>query len=81
MLRWMCGVTRREIIRNEHYIDNYRVVPAITNIVEKRVDWYGQVRRTIKERMVRRLLDRDTTENTKRALKPKVGGKMRVREI
>ena len=34
MLRWMCGVTRRDNIRNEHIRGTTRVVQASTNITD-----------------------------------------------
>ena len=43
MLRWMCGVTRRDAIRNEHIIGTTRVVQASKKITEKRLNWYGHV--------------------------------------
>ena len=36
MLRWMCGVTRRDNIRNEHIKGTTRVVQASKKITEKR---------------------------------------------
>ena len=39
MLRWMCEVTRREEIRNEH-IRGTRVVQASKKITEKQLKWY-----------------------------------------
>ena len=57
MLRWMCGVTRREKIRNEHIRGTTRVVQASKKITEKRLKWYGHVRRMKEEHIVRRMLD------------------------
>ena len=37
MLRWMCGVTRRDKIRNEHIKGTTRVVQASKKITEKRL--------------------------------------------
>ena len=44
-VRWMCGVTWREKIRNERIRGTTRVVQASKNITEKRLKWYGHVRR------------------------------------
>ena len=57
MLRWMCGLTRRDNIRNEHIRGTTRVVQASTKIAEKRLKWYGHVRRMKGEHIVRRMLD------------------------
>ena len=59
MLRWVCGVTRRDKIRNEHIIGTTRVVQASKKITEKRLKWYGQVGRMKEEHIVRIMLDAD----------------------
>ena len=59
MLRWMCGVTRRDKIRNEHIKGTTRVVQASKKITENRLKWYGHVRRMKEEHIVRRMLDVD----------------------
>ena len=50
MLRWICGVTRRDKILNEHIKGTTRVVQASKKITEKRLKWYGHVRRMKEER-------------------------------
>ena len=64
MLRWMCGVTRRDKIRNEHNRGTTRVMQASKNITEQRLKWYGHVRRMKEEHIVRRMLDVDTWINS-----------------
>ena len=59
LLRWMCGVTRRDKIRNEHIRGTTRVMQASKKITEKRLKWYGHVRRMKEEHIVRRMLDVD----------------------
>ena len=59
LLRWLCGVTRRDKIRNEHITGSPRVVRACKKITEKRLKWYGHVRRMKEEHIVRRMLDVD----------------------
>ena len=56
---WMCGVTRRDNIRNEHIRGTTRVVQECKKITEKRLKWYGHVRRMKEEHIVRRMLDVD----------------------
>ena len=71
MLRWMCGVTRRDNIRNEHIRGKTRVVQASKKITEKRLKWYGQEneRGAHSEKNAR---CRHTREKKKRAAKPKM---------
>ena len=45
MLRWMCGVTRKYKIRNEHIRGTTKVVQASRKITERRLKWYGHVMR------------------------------------
>ena len=66
MLRWMCGVTRRDKIRNEHIRGTTIVVQASKKITEKRLKWYGHVRRMKEEQIVRRMLDVDIPGKRKR---------------
>ena len=44
-------------IRNEHIIGTVRVVHASKTITEKRLKWYGHVRRMKEGHIVRRMLD------------------------
>ena len=59
ILRWMCGVTRRDNIRNVHIRGTTRVVQASKKITEKRLKWYGHVRRMKEGHIVRIMLDVD----------------------
>ena len=43
MLRWTCGVTRKDKIRNEHIRGTTRVAQASKKITERRLNWYGHV--------------------------------------
>ena len=45
MLRWMCGMTRKDKIRNEHIRGTTKVVQASRKITERRLKWYGHVMR------------------------------------
>ena len=55
MLGCVCGVTKRDQIRNEHIRGTLRVVQASTKITE-RLKWCGHVRRLKEEHTVRRML-------------------------
>ena len=45
-IRWMCGVTRKDKIRNEHIRGTTRVAQVSKKITERRLNWYGHVMRT-----------------------------------
>ena len=55
ILRWMCGVTRRDKIQNEHIRGSTRVGQASKNVTEKRLKWYGHV--TMMKEELRSMLD------------------------
>ena len=56
MLKWMCGVTRRDKVRNEQIRVTTIVVQASKKITEKRLKWYGHVSRMKEEHIVRIML-------------------------
>ncbi|KAL1448567.1 hypothetical protein WDU94_013997 [Cyamophila willieti] len=45
MLRWSCGVTRLDRIRNEVIRNKLRVTEVTKKIQERRLQWYGHVMR------------------------------------
>ena len=53
MLRWMCGVTRKDKIRNEHIRGTTKVVQASRKITERRLKWYGHVMRMEEDHVLR----------------------------
>ena len=72
MLRWMCGVTRKDKIRNEHIRGTTRVAQASKQITERRLNWYGHLMRRDGEHILRKVFKADiplrekeerTTEN------------------
>ena len=56
MLRWMCGVTRKDKIRNERIRGTTRVAQASKKITERRLIWYGHVMRRDGEHILRKVL-------------------------
>ena len=59
MLRWMCGVTHKDKIRNEHIRGTTRAAQASKKITERRLNWYGHVMRRDGEHILRKVLRAD----------------------
>nr|XP_053619323.1 uncharacterized protein LOC128680302 [Plodia interpunctella] len=57
MLRWMCGVTRMDKIRNEYARGNLKVAPIIGKLESNRLRWYGHVMRREENNIVRKVMD------------------------
>ncbi|RZC31475.1 Pentatricopeptide repeat-containing protein [Glycine soja] len=55
MLRWMCGKTRQDKIRNEAIRERVRVAPIVEKMVENRLRWFGHVERRPVDSVVRRV--------------------------
>jgi hypothetical protein len=45
MLRWMCGHTRKDQIRNEVIRDRLGVAPIDEKLVQHRLRWFGHIQR------------------------------------
>ena len=58
MLRWMCGVTRRDRIRNELIRGTVKVAELSRKIQEKRLNWYGHVMRRDEDYVGKRAMNR-----------------------
>ena len=69
MLRWMCGVTRKDKIRNEHIRGTTKVAQASRKITERRLKWYGRRSRSEESDD-----ESDTGEREERETKDKVEG-------
>ena len=80
MLRWMCGVTRKDKIRNEHIRGTTRMAQASKKITERRLNWYGHVMRRDGEHILRKVLRADIPGKGREDDR-KQGGKTRVNEI
>ena len=46
MLRWMCGHTRKDRVRNDDIRDRVGVAPIEEKLVQHRLRWFGHIRRT-----------------------------------
>ncbi|KAL6530710.1 hypothetical protein OROGR_014570 [Orobanche gracilis] len=55
MLRWMCGHTKKDRLRNEVIREKVRVTSIEDKIMENRLRWFGHVRRRPVDAPVRRL--------------------------
>ena len=66
MLRWMCVVTRKDKIRNEHIRGTTRVAKASKKITERRLIWYGHVMRRDGEHILRKVMRADIPGKRKR---------------
>ena len=65
MIRWFCGHTRRDRIRNDEIRDKIGIAPIEEKLIQHRLRWYGHVQRRPSDAPVRvGILRRD--ENIKR---------------
>ncbi|KAH1227435.1 Myosin-11 [Glycine max] len=55
MLRWMCGKTRQDKIRNGAIRERVGVTPIVEKMVENRLRWFGHVERKPVDSVVRRV--------------------------
>ena len=53
MLRWVCGHTRRDRVRNEDIRDRVGVAPIEEKLVQHRLRWFGHVQRRFPKAPVR----------------------------
>ena len=71
MLRWMCGVTRKDKIRNEH-IQITRVAQASKKTTERRLNWCRHMMRRDEEQILRKVLRMDIPGKRKRTTEKKM---------
>ena len=55
MLRWSCGVTRKDRIQNKFIRGSLKVAEVREKIVEKRLTWYGHVERRDDDHYLKRV--------------------------
>ena len=62
MLRWIQGVSLREHKINEEIREAATVQPIATHLIQKRLHWYGHVRRRDESHTTRRVLDMEVDD-------------------
>ena len=70
MLRWMCGKTRKDKIRNERIRGFLGITPIDDKIKERRLTWYGHVMRRPPVAPIRRCLDMQVSVGRKQQGRP-----------
>ncbi|KAL6553120.1 hypothetical protein OROGR_006962 [Orobanche gracilis] len=71
MLRWMCGHTKKDRLRNEVIREKVRVASIEDTMMENRLRWFGHVRRRPVDAPVRRLESWGTINIVKGRGRPK----------
>ncbi|KAL6546097.1 hypothetical protein OROGR_009971 [Orobanche gracilis] len=71
MLRWMCGHTKKDRLRNEVIREKVRVASIEDKMMENRLRWFGHVRRRPVDAPVRRLENWRTINIVKGRGRPK----------
>ncbi|KAL5188110.1 hypothetical protein HKD37_05G013655 [Glycine soja] len=71
MLRWMCGKTRQDKIRNEAIRERVRVAPIVEKMVENRLRWFGHVERRPVDSVVRRVAQMERRQTIRGRGRPK----------
>ncbi|XP_069973578.1 uncharacterized protein [Penaeus vannamei] len=57
MLRWMCGVTRKDKIRNDNIRGTVKVAEVSAKMQERRINWYGHVIRSEEDYIGNRVME------------------------
>jgi hypothetical protein len=65
MLRWICGHTRRDRVRNDDIRERLGVTPVEQKLVQHRLRWFGHIQRRPAEASMRNGVIR-RTDNEKR---------------
>ena len=79
MLRWMCGVTRLDRIKNDYIRDTVKVAEVTKKMQERRLQWYGHVMRREEESVLRRVMNMEVPGKRKRG-RPRKRWKDNIKE-
>ena len=66
MLRWMCGVTRQDRIRNDYIRGSAKVVEISKKVQEGRLRWYGHILRREEDHVGRRTMEMEVQGRRRR---------------
>ena len=66
MLRWMCGVTRRDKIKNDYIRGTVKVTEITKKLQERRLQWFGHVMRKEEESVCRRVMNMEVPGKRRR---------------
>lgn len=72
MLRWMCGVTRMDKIRNEYIRGSLKVAPVTEKMRSGRLSWYGHVMRRNESHVAKKAMNLVVRGNGRRGRPKKV---------
>jgi hypothetical protein len=66
MLRWMCGVTRMDRIRNEYIKRSLKVAPVSEKMISNRLAWYRHVITRAESHIIKRGMTMNVDEHPSR---------------
>ena len=66
MLRWIRGKTRKDHVRNQSIQEDAKVCQMSTFLRQKRLHWYGHVKRREADNLSRKVMDMDVTGKRRR---------------
>ena len=66
MLRWIRGKTRKDHVRNQSIQEDAKVCQMSTFLRQKRLNWYGHVKRRDADNLSRKVMDMDVTGKRRR---------------
>ena len=79
MLRWMCGVTRLDRIKNYYIRGTVKVAEVTKKMQERRLQWCGHVMRREEESVCRRVMNMEVPGKRKRG-RPRKRWKHTIKE-